>query len=226
VEKYGMLHELTKETWLEGRGAPMSHADEARQLEEEAWPFKRPLFKPALIPTYPQGVELFWAEASNFIAYVAFISREASFVKVSVSASKEEHVPDEVALKELLATMSFLPELPQLTHDPYTEADRLMLLERDHEMALEYYKRVPADHPEYVKARRIIGYSILGNSMGKWDEAVPYVEEAYKLAPDDPKVAEDIGRVYLKVGREEEGIALLKQAGTPRANQVLESLGN
>ncbi|MEM8488989.1 MAG: hypothetical protein AAF564_25815, partial [Bacteroidota bacterium] len=47
VEKYGMLHELTKETWLEGRGAPMSHADEARQLEEEAWPFKRPLFKPA-----------------------------------------------------------------------------------------------------------------------------------------------------------------------------------
>lgn len=228
VEKFGLLHELYKERWLEGLYETYELSDpRARQLDEKAWPFSKPTFnRTGLLSSYPEGVALFWTDAPYFFSYDAFISREKTFIKVRFIASKEGgREPDLAELKTLLGTLTFLPEMPSPTIDPYTEADRLRV-ERDYDAAMRWYKLVPTDHPEYVRAQRIIGYSILGNQMGKWQEAIPYVEEALSLAPDDPKVIEDVARVYLNVDREAEGIALLKEAGTPIAIRILESLEN
>jgi hypothetical protein len=50
------------------------------------------------------------------------------------------------------------------------------------------------------------------------------VDLALKASPDDPKVLEDAGRVYLKVGMTAEGEAMLKRADTPVAQEALAQL--
>ena len=103
----------------------------------------------------------------------------------------------------------------------FEQGNRLYYKERDFAKALEAYMRVPKESPLYATAQRYIGYNIYGREWGQWQDGLPYLEEALRSAPDDPKVLEDIGRAYIKVGKVRDGVELLKKADTDVARRAL-----
>jgi hypothetical protein len=100
--------------------------------------------------------------------------------------------------------------------DPYAEGNRLYYEDSDFDGALEAYLRVTPESADYAWAERYIGYNIYGRVWGRWAEGIPFLEEAYRVAPSDPKVLEDIGRAYVRVGNE-----LLSRANTAVATREL-----
>jgi tetratricopeptide (TPR) repeat protein len=106
----------------------------------------------------------------------------------------------------------------------FEEGNRLYYQERDYAGALDCYRSVPLDDPAYPTAQRLIGHNILGRAWGRWAEGIPHLETAIGLAPNDPKVLEDLGRAYVAVGRLSEGRALLQRAGSSVAEDALRNL--
>jgi hypothetical protein len=82
-------------------------------------------------------------------------------------------------------------------------------------------EQVPETSKDYPRAQRLLGYNVWGVDRGNWTEAKRHVDLALKASPDDPKVLEDAGRVYLKVGLTTEGQEMLKRANTPVALHAL-----
>lgn len=222
VEKPMLLSELNKEEWTSGvAGHRMLYANTVKRVESNDWLFAPPDFAPYFFSKHPNGISVFYAEAPNWIGYVIFISKGGTFTKINITANRGNNEPDVAELDAILATLTFTTGLPEVDGDPFTLAERLYRFDNDYEQALFYYKQVPKDHPKYVDAQRAIGYRILGERLNDWISAIPYVEEAYRVAPEDPAVLETIGRVYLKTDRIEEGIHFLEQAGTRTAQQAL-----
>ena len=93
--------------------------------------------------------------------------------------------------------------------------------ERNYEAALEKYKQVKPSSVHYATAQRYIGHNIYGREWGNWEEGIPYLEEALRTDPNDPKVLEDIGRAYVKLGRTNEAVDLLRRAKTDIAQTAL-----
>lgn len=108
--------------------------------------------------------------------------------------------------------------------DAFEEGNRLYFRERNLEEALKRYLEVERSDPNYATARRYIGHNIYGREWGRWQEGIPFLEDAQAIAPDNPKVLEDIGRAYVAVGKIEEGRQLLERANTPLAARALKRL--
>jgi tetratricopeptide (TPR) repeat protein len=89
----------------------------------------------------------------------------------------------------------------------------------DNELAT--LEKVAPGSRDYARAQRLIGYNIYGAQRGDWKQAKEHVDLALKASPNDPKVLEDAGRVYLKVGLTAEGQDMLKRANTPAAQRAL-----
>ena len=224
VEKALVLHELQKQDWASGLDVyPLSYADTVITVPQDEWLFDAPDFKLALFSDYPNGISVFYAEATNWLGYVVFLSRAGAFTKLNISASKEGFDPDIADLTAIISTLLLPEEPPVVQEDPYTTARYAFMVVKDYENAIRLYKEIEEDHPKYADAQRTIGYNILGKQFDDWTAAIPFVEEAFRVAPDDPKVLEDIGRVYLKANRVDEGIALLEKAGTHPARAALKA---
>ncbi len=110
------------------------------------------------------------------------------------------------------------------TNEAFQKGNQLYYQVGDFENALAAYQLVPKGSPNYATAQRYIGYNIYGREWGRWEEGLPFLEEAYRVAPSDPKVLEDIGRAYVKVGKITEGVDLLKKANTGAARRALDAL--
>lgn len=106
----------------------------------------------------------------------------------------------------------------------FEEGNRLYFRERNFEEALKHYLAVENSDPKYATARRYIGHNIYGREWGRWAEGIPFLEDARAIAPDDPKLLEDIGRAYIAVGKIDEGKQLLERAQTPIAERTLKRL--
>jgi tetratricopeptide (TPR) repeat protein len=107
----------------------------------------------------------------------------------------------------------------------YRAGNKLYYQERDYEAALRKYKQVKPWSVHYATAQRYIGHNIYGREWGNWEEGIPYLEEALRIDPNDPKVLEDIGRAYVKVGRTNEAVDLLRRAKTDIAQTALVQIG-
>ncbi len=94
----------------------------------------------------------------------------------------------------------------------------------NYDAALVEYQRVTRHSPFYATTQRSIGHNIYGRKWGQWEQGIPYLEEAYRVAPNDTKVLEDIGRAYVKIGRQQEGIEFLRKANTKIARSALDEL--
>ena len=226
VELVFMMPELDKWEWASGANQqPLSTSEIVIPVERKDWKFKPPEFRTSNFSKYPNGMSVFIIGGPNWKGYTIFVSRSDAFTRINFVTSKEGIEPELEDIEEILSTLTFSSEPPVMHEDPYTIADRVMMFERDYEQAIFHYKQVPKSHPKYVDAQRAIGYRILGKQFDDWESAVPYVEEAYNVSPDDPKVLEDIGRVYLRTGRQEQGIGYLKKAGTRVARKALQEQG-
>jgi len=81
--------------------------------------------------------------------------------------------------------------------------------------AIPEYETAIASNRNWVNALRALGQSKL--FTGSIDETIPLVEQAIRLSPRDPFIAQnyfEIGRAHLLQSRTEEAIAWLEQART------------
>ncbi len=83
--------------------------------------------------------------------------------------------------------------------DPWNAGMRAYYLE-EHEEAVRQLSRVPESDEHYAKAMRFVGYNIYVRKWNRPKDGVPYVTRAYRAAPDDEKVLEDVERCYAKGG--------------------------
>ena len=85
----------------------------------------------------------------------------------------------------------------------------------------EAWAKVPSTSPQYATAQRLLGYNYFAHDKHDLTEAKRHVDIALAARPDDPKVLEDAGRVYILTGLSAEGTAMLKKADTPIARDFL-----
>jgi hypothetical protein len=85
----------------------------------------------------------------------------------------------------------------------------------------EAWAKVPSTSPQYATAQRLLGYNYFAHDKHDLTEAKRHVDLALAASPDDPKVLEDAGRVYVMAGLSTEGTAMLKKADTPVAREFL-----
>jgi hypothetical protein len=85
----------------------------------------------------------------------------------------------------------------------------------------EAWEKVPPTSPQYATAQRLLGYNYFAHDKHDFTEAKRHVDLALAASPDDPKVLEDAGRVYVLAGLTAEGTAMLKKADTPVARDFL-----
>ena len=85
----------------------------------------------------------------------------------------------------------------------------------------EAWEKVPSTSPQYATAQRLLGYNYFAHDKHDLTEAKRHVDLALAASPDDPKVLEDAGRVYVMAGLTAEGTAMLKKADTAVARDFL-----
>lgn len=123
-------------------------------------------------------------------------------VELLTKANKKEE-----AMSLLTAALATSPRDLDLL---YTRAmlaeqlDDLELLESD----LRFLISIKPDHAEALNA---LGYT-LADRTDRWEEALPLVEKALSLAPENPAVIDSLGWIYFRTGDFERALPLLKQA--------------
>lgn len=113
----------------------------------------------------------------------------------------------EQAMELLTQALSISPKDYDLL---YTRAmlaeqlDNLELLESD----LRFLISLKPDHAEALNA---LGYT-LADRTDRWDEALPLVEKALSLSPNNPAIIDSLGWIYFRSGDFDRALPLLKQA--------------
>jgi tetratricopeptide (TPR) repeat protein len=70
----------------------------------------------------------------------------------------------------------------------------------EHGKAWSLLARTPRGHVDFAKAYRFVGYNLFVREWNRPLEGLPYLDQAYEVAPNDPKVLQDITRAYEKAG--------------------------
>jgi len=100
-----------------------------------------------------------------------------------------------------------LPNVPELLYDHAMAAekvDRLDVLESNLRKLIEL-------KPDHAHAYNALGYTLADRNQ-RLDEAYRLIEQALKLAPDDPFIQDSMGWVLYRLGRITEGRAYLERA--------------
>jgi hypothetical protein len=77
--------------------------------------------------------------------------------------------------------------------------------------------QVSQNSPDYARAQRLLAWNYYAQQKHDLTQAKKHADLALAASPDDPKVLEDAGRVYVLCGLTDQGTAMLKRAGTPVA---------
>lgn len=113
--------------------------------------------------------------------------------------------PDDV---DLLYTRAMLAE----------RMDNLAMLESD----LRSVIRLRPDHAEALNA---LGYT-LADRTDRWSEALPLIERALELSPDNPAVIDSLGWIYFRMGDIDRAQPLLEKAfGLMKDHEIAAHLG-
>lgn len=84
------------------------------------------------------------------------------------------------------------------------QLDNLELLESDLRFLISL-------NPNHAEALNALGYT-LADRTDRWDEALPLVEKALSLSPNNPAIIDSLGWIYFRSGDFERALPLLKQA--------------
>lgn len=115
---------------------------------------------------------------------------------------------DYVSALELLSNA--LQQQPDHTDLRYTRAmlaertDNLPLMETD-------LRHIIERQPQHAEALNALGYA-LADRTDRWAEALPLIERALAISPDNPAVIDSLGWVYFRMGNIERALPLLEQA--------------
>ncbi|MEM8867032.1 MAG: hypothetical protein AAGC73_02080 [Verrucomicrobiota bacterium] len=95
---------------------------------------------------------------------------------------------------------------------------------RDFEKAVAAWASIPQRYEHYADARRRAGFNVLGRELGRWEEAILFLLDAYAVDPKDKKVLEDLGRAYQRLDDFENAKIYLMKADTKNAREALKEI--
>lgn len=127
---------------------------------------------------------------------------------IQAEAQMLREAKDHAAVYELLSrALEAMPDSPELLYDRAMAAEklnRLDVLERD-------LRRLIALKPDHAHAYNALGYT-LADRTDRLKEAIELLDQALKLAPDDPFILDSMGWALFKVGRLDAAIDYLRRA--------------
>ncbi|QQD23592.1 tetratricopeptide repeat protein [Venatoribacter cucullus] len=82
--------------------------------------------------------------------------------------------------------------------------DNLPLMEAD-------LRHIIERQPQHAEALNALGYA-LADRTERWAEALPFIERALEISPDNPAVIDSLGWVYFRMGDIDKALPLLEQA--------------
>jgi Flp pilus assembly protein TadD len=103
------------------------------------------------------------------------------------------------------------PDYPDLLYDYAMAAEKLNRLDVLEENLLKLIKL----KPDYAHAYNALGYT-LADRTDRLAEAAKYIQQALKLAPEDPFIIDSMGWVQYRMGNLKEGAAYLRKAYADR----------
>lgn len=131
--------------------------------------------------------------------------------RVQLTQAEAQILRDAAAYRdayELLgAAVDKLPNIPDLLYDYAMAAekvDRVDVLESNLRKLIEL-------RPDHAHAYNALGYTLADRNQ-RLDEALQLIEQALKLAPEDPFIQDSMGWVLYRLGRADEGQAYLERA--------------
>lgn len=95
---------------------------------------------------------------------------------------------------------------------------------KEFEDAVALWASIPDKRARFADSRRRAGYNVLGRELGRWNEAVVFLLNAYEADPENESVLEDLGRAYLRIDDVENAKLYLSKAKTKKSIKVLEEL--
>ena len=103
------------------------------------------------------------------------------------------------------------PDYPDLLYDYAMAAEKLNRLD-----VLEVnLRKLIQLKPDYAHAYNALGYT-LADRTDRLSEAVQYIEQALRLAPEDPFIIDSMGWVQYRLGNLKEGVTYLRRAFADR----------
>lgn len=103
------------------------------------------------------------------------------------------------------------PNYPDLLYDYAMAAEKLNRLD----VLEENLRKLIQLKPDYAHAYNALGYT-LADRTDRLAEAEQYIEQALKLAPEDPFIIDSMGWVQYRLGNIKEGTAYLRRAYADR----------
>ena len=103
------------------------------------------------------------------------------------------------------------PDYPDLLYDYAMAAEKLNRLD----VLEENLRKLIQLKPDYAHAYNALGYT-LADRTDRLAEAEQYIEQALKLAPEDPFIIDSMGWVQYRMGNLKEGTAYLRRAYADR----------
>ena len=103
------------------------------------------------------------------------------------------------------------PDYPDLLYDYAMAAEKLNRLD----VLEENLRKLIKLKPDYAHAYNALGYT-LADRTDRLTEAMQYIQQALKLAPEDPFIIDSMGWVQYRLGNLKEGTAYLRRAYADR----------
>jgi tetratricopeptide (TPR) repeat protein len=99
------------------------------------------------------------------------------------------------------------PDHPDLLYDIALAAEKLDRLD----VVEASLRKLIAMKPDHAQAYNALGYT-LADRTDRLTEAYEYIEQALRLAPDDPFILDSMGWVHYRLGNFQEGLGYLRRA--------------
>ena len=135
-----------------------------------------------------------------------FPQQSSELVRIEVDLLSAAGQPED-AMVLISQALSVAPEDLNLLYTRAMLAERLGDLNKL-EQDLRTVIRLRPDHAEALNA---LGYT-LADRTDRWAEALPLIERALELTPDNPAVIDSLGWIYFRMGNLEQARPLLKKA--------------
>jgi len=179
-----------------------------RKVEANDW--MRAQLKVAMLVTRQQGL----AAGRMYLQKIEPRTEEDKIQIIQVDA---QLLRDAKSWKEtydmLTAAVKEYPDSYELLYDRAMAAERIDKLD----VAELDLRRVIKMKPDYAHAYNALGYT-LAEKTNRLSEARTLIEQAVKLAPDDPFILDSLGWVHYRQGNIEEALKVLQTAYTQRAD--------
>jgi tetratricopeptide (TPR) repeat protein len=113
----------------------------------------------------------------------------------------------------LSEALKSLPDTPDLLYDHAMAAERLSKLDvMEHDL-----RRLISIKPDHAHAYNALGYT-LADRTNRIAEAIQLLEQALKLAPDDPFIIDSMGWAQFRAGHNEQALDYLRKAYAGRSD--------